>query len=311
MMFIQSLSCYPQAMRLVLLTLFVLIAFAGNSVLARLALTGGDIGPWGFSLIRFVSGALVLLILSRPRTSWAAGRWLAAIALCAYGVFFSFAYLKLATGTGALILFACVQLTMLAAAFARGERLSLSQIVGLVLAMAGLVYLLAPGVEAPSPFGALLMAVSGMGWGIYSVMGKSAGNGNALARTTGNFSRAAILLVAVTPLISVVLPEGLPGPHGLMLAVLSGTVTSGLGYALWYYVLRDLSVTTASISQLSVPVIAALGGALFVFEPVTLSFAIACSVVLLGVGLATIKPPKSLAGSRSKPLGPSSGPSSD
>lgn len=299
-------------MRLVLLTLFVLIAFAGNSVLARLALTGGDIGPWGFSLIRFVSGALVLLILSRPRTSWAAGRWQAAIALCAYGVFFSFAYLKLATGTGALILFACVQLTMLAAAFARGERLSLSQIVGLILAMGGLVYLLAPGVEAPSPFGALLMAVSGMGWGIYSVMGKGAGNGNgnALARTTGNFSRAAILLVAVTPLILWVLPEGLPGTHGLMLAVLSGTVTSGLGYALWYYVLRDLSVTTASISQLSVPVIAALGGALFVFEPITLSFAMACSVVLLGVGLATIKPPKSLAGSRSKPLGPSSGPSS-
>jgi drug/metabolite transporter (DMT)-like permease len=275
-------------MRLVFLTLFVLIAFAGNSVLARLALTGGDIGPWGFSLIRFLSGALVLLILARPRVSWAAGRWQAAVALCAYGVFFSFAYLKLSTGTGALILFASVQLTMLAAAFSRGERLSLFQILGLALAIGGLVYLLAPGVEAPSPFGALLMAVSGMGWGIYSVMGKGAGD--ALARTAGNFSRAAILLVFATPLILWVLPEGLPGAHGLMLAILSGTVTSGLGYALWYYVLRDLSVTTASISQLSVPVIAALGGALFVFEPVTLSFAIACSVVLLGVGLATIKP---------------------
>lgn len=279
-------------MRLALLTLLVLIAFAGNSVLARLALTGTDIGPWGFSLIRFVSGAFVLLILSRPKLSWPAGRWPAAVALGGYGVFFSFAYLKLATGTGALLLFASVQLTMLAAAFSRGERLSLFQIIGLTLAAGGLVYLLTPGAEVPSPFGAVLMALSGVGWGIYSVLGKgpNTGPGDALARTAGNFSRAAILLTLITPLIFWTSPEGLPGPHGISLAILSGAVTSGLGYALWYYVLRDLSVTTASISQLSVPVIAAIGGALFVFEPVTLSFAITCSVVLIGVGLATIRP---------------------
>lgn len=274
-------------MRLSLLTLLVLIAFAGNSVLARLALSGGDIGPWGFSLIRFVSGAAVLLILSRPSVSWKTGRWSAAAALCIYGVFFSYAYLKLATGTGALLLFAAVQLTMLAAAFSRGERFTGLQVIGLVLATGGLIYLLAPGVEAPSPFGAALMALSGIGWGVYSVMGKGAGN--ALARTAGNFARAASLLIVTTPLILLALPESWPGTHGLILAVLSGTVTSGLGYALWYYVLRDLTVTTASISQLSVPVIAAVGGALFVFEPVTLSFAVACTVVLLGVGLATIK----------------------
>ena len=274
-------------MRLTVLTLLVLIAFAGNSVLARLALSGGDIGPWGFSLIRFVSGALVLLILSRPALSWPSGRWSAAVALCVYGVFFSFAYLKLATGTGALLLFASVQLTMLAAAFSRGERLSALQSFGLVLAMGGLIYLLAPSAEAPSPFGAALMILSGMGWGIYSLLGK--GPGRAVARTAGNFARAAILLILTTPLILWGAPETPPGITGAGLAVLSGTVTSGLGYALWYYVLRDLRVTTAAVSQLSVPVIAAIGGAIFVFEAVTLPFAIACAVVLLGVGLATIK----------------------
>jgi len=274
-------------MRLLFLTCLVLVAFAGNSVLARVALSGNEIGPWGFSLIRFVSGAAVLLILSRPKVSWGAGQWPAAIALVGYGGFFSFAYLKLATGTGALLLFASVQLTMLAAALSRGERLSLFQLFGLGLAFSGLVYLLAPGVEAPSPMGAGLMILSGIGWGVYSVLGKGAGK--ALARTSGNFLRAAILLTLLSPIILWGLPEPTPDPKGISLAIFSGTVTSALGYAIWYRVLRDLSVTTASISQLSVPVIAAIGGALFAFEPVTLSFAIACSAVLLGVGLATIK----------------------
>lgn len=278
-------------MRLLALTLLVLIAFAGNSVLARLALNSGDIGPWGFSLLRFLSGAVMLLILSHPAISWPAGRWTAAAALCGYGVFFSYAYLELATGTGALLLFASVQLTMLVTAFLRGERLSALQILGLALAIAGLVYLLAPGVEAPSALGAVLMIISGVGWGIYSLMGKN--SGDAKARTAGNFARAAILLTLVTPLILWSLPEANPQLPGISFAVLSGTVTSGLGYALWYVVLRDLSVTTASISQLSVPVIAAIGGALFVFEPVTLPFATSCAIVLMGVGLATIKSPDS------------------
>ena len=278
-------------MRLLFLTLIVLIAFAGNSVLARLALSDGDIGPWAFSLIRFVSGAIMLICLSRPKTSWPAGRWSAALALCAYGVFFSFAYLKLAAGTGALLLFASVQLTMLAIAFSRGERLSTRQGIGLVLAMGGLVYLLAPGVEAPSSTGAVLMICSGIGWGIYSVLGKGAGNPT--ARTSGNFARAALLLILATPLLLILMPEASPGLTGTVLAVLSGTVTSGLGYALWYSVLKDISVTTAAVSQLSVPVIAAIGGAVFVFEPVTLSFAIACAVVLVGVGVATITSPPS------------------
>ena len=290
-------------MRLAFLTCLVLIAFAGNSVLARLALASGDIGPWAFSLIRFVSGAGILLLLSAPKHSWPAGNWTAAAALCAYGVFFSFAYLQLAAGTGALLLFAAVQLTMLAAAFSRGERLSALQVIGLVFAMGGLIYLLSPSIEAPPLFGAAMMIISGVGWGLYSVLG--AGAGSAIARTSGNFSRAAILLVLATPLILIALPVILPGtlpatladplPNlmGTGLAVLSGTVTSGLGYALWYSVLRHISVTTAAISQLSVPVIAAIGGAVFILEPVTWSFAIACIIVLLGVGIATIKMPGS------------------
>jgi drug/metabolite transporter (DMT)-like permease len=274
-------------MRVALLTLVVLIAFAGNSILARLALSGGEIGPWSFSLVRFVSGAGVLLILAKPLASWRSGQWGAALALCAYGVFFSYAYLKLATGTGALLLFASVQLTMLIMAFSRGERLRPLQTLGLALAVAGLVYLLSPGLDAPSPIGAVLMAASGIGWGIYSVLGKN--EGDPVARTSGNFARAAILLLLATPIFLTLSPESAPAPNGIGLAVLSGTVTSGLGYALWYRVLRDLSVTTASISQLSVPVIAAIGGALFVLEPVTLSFALACTTVLIGVGLATVK----------------------
>ena len=274
-------------MRLILLMLFVLIAFAGNSVLARLALSSDGIGPWSFSLIRFVSGAIILLLMAKPKTGWQAGRWSAALALCAYGVFFSFAYLKLETGMGALILFATVQLTMLAIAFQRGERLGPIQWAGLVMALGGLTWLLSPGLNAPSPIGALMMASAGIGWGVYSVMGK--GPGDPVARTAGHFGRAAILLLAASPLILFTLPEATPNLFGLSLAVLSGTVTSGLGYALWYYVLRDITVTTASVSQLSVPVIAAIGGALFVLEPVTWGFALSCLIILLGVGLATIK----------------------
>lgn len=276
-------------MHLALFTCFVLIAFAGNSVLARLALSDGVIGPWGFSVVRFVSGAMILALLTQPKASWAAGRWPGAVALSIYGVFFSFAYLMLETGTGALLLFASVQLTMLVAAFRQGERLSNRQVLGLVLAGVGLVYLLAPGVAAPSLLGAGLMICSGIGWGVYSVLGKGAGL--ALTRTAGNFSRAALILIGLSPILFATLPETNAQPEGLILAVLSGTVTSALGYALWYKVLPSLSVTTASISQLSVPVIAAIGGALFIFEPVTLSFALSCGVVLFGVGLATLKRP--------------------
>ena len=273
-------------MRLALTLSLVLLAFAGNSVLARLALTEGLAGPWTFSLIRFASGAGVLLLISRH--SWSAGRWRAAVALCVYGVLFSYAYLELATGLGALLLFASVQLTMLIWARVRGEELSTRQILGGGLALLGLGALLSPGLAAPPLFWAAIMVLAGVGWGAYSVLGKS--EGDATARTAGNFARAAVLLLALSPLVLWRTPEALPSATGLGLAVLSGTVTSALGYALWYRVLRDISVTTAALSQLSVPVIAAIGGAVFVFEPVTLEFAVSCAVVLFGVGLATLKP---------------------
>jgi len=278
-------------MRLTLLMLFVLIAFAGNSILTRLALTQTEIGPWSFSLIRFISGAAILLVLAKPKASWPAGRWTAAFALCTYGVFFSFAYLQLETGMGALLLFTSVQLTMLAAAFHRGERLSNLQWLGLGLALAGLIYLLSPRIETPSLIGAGLMIASGIGWGVYSILGKGVKlrMNDPVARTAGNFAKATIILLLATPLVFLVLPEAKPNPNSITLAMLSGTVTSGLGYALWYHVLRDITVTTAAISQLSVPVIAAIGGALLVFEPVTLPFALSCGTVLVGVGLATIK----------------------
>jgi drug/metabolite transporter (DMT)-like permease len=273
-------------MRIVLWLILVLIAFAGNSVLARLALEAGTIGPWSFSLLRFVSGALILVLLCRG-AAWASGRWRAALALCAYGVFFSYAYLQLPTGTGALLLFASVQMTMLGWAVSQGEQLSLRQALGCGLALLGLAFLLKPGLNAPPVFWAGLMVLSGIGWGAYSVLGK--GDGDPTARTAGNFARAALLLLALSPLILIQLPEARPAWSGIALAVLSGTLTSALGYALWYRVLRDITVTTASISQLMVPVIAAIGGAIFVFEPVTWSFALSCAVVLFGVALATLK----------------------
>lgn len=277
-------------MRLAFTLFLVLLAFAGNSVLARLALSEGAIGPWGFSLLRFVSGAVMLLVLTRTR--WTAGGWPAAWALCAYGVLFSFAYLELLTGTGALLLFSSVQLTMLIWARWRGERLSRRQALGGGFALIGLIVLLSPSLDAPPLGWAALMIGSGVGWGAYSVLGKAAGTSDPTARTAGNFARAALILLALSPIVLWIVPESTPTSAGIGLAVLSGTLTSALGYALWYRVLRDITVTTAALAQLSVPVIAAIGGAIFVFEPVTWSFAISCAVVLFGVGLATIAPPK-------------------
>jgi len=255
---------------LFLLTVLTLVAFAANSVLARWALIGHEMGPWSFVLIRFGAGALLL-----------------------YGVLFSFAYLMLATGTGALILFAAVQLTMLGWGYVKGERLSVLQWGGFVLAVAGLIYLLSPGLEAPSILGSTLMILAGLGWGIYSIIGKGAGNPT--AQTGGNFVRAAFLLVIATAPIVWVSPEPLPTPKGWALALTSGIVTSALGYALWYHVLKDLRVTTAGLAQLSVPAIAAIGGVLFVSEPLTLRFVLASAIILFGVGLATIKIKKAVA----------------
>ncbi len=272
------------------LILLTLIAFAANSVLGRLALAEGDIGAWSYTLIRIVSGAAILLCLTGAKASASSGTWAGAGSLLIYAAFFSFAYLMLPTGTGALILFAAVQITMLGWGFFKGERLGGLQWAGFVLAVAGLVYLLSPGLEAPSAPGAALMAISGIGWGIYSVLGKGAAHPT--ARTSGNFLKAGLVLLMLSGPMLWGLSEPLPTVRGWTLAILSGALTSALGYALWYHVLKEITVTRAGISQLIVPVLAALGGVLFVSEPLTFRFIIASALILSGVAAATLTRPK-------------------
>ena len=282
----------PKKQIIFFLALITIIAFGANSVLTRLAIAAGDTGPWSFALLRFGAGALVLSLLIGPKldkqkTAWRAGGWVSAAALLVYGVFFSYAYLMLDAGVGALILFAIVQFTMLGIGFFTGERLSLRQWIGFFIASGGLIYLLSPGLSAPPLLGALMMSAAGIGWGLYSVFGK--GTADPVAKTCGNFQRAALLLLVATPAILALLPEPMPTARGIGLSLLCGGVTSALGYALWYRVLKDISITVAAISQLTVPIIAALGGMAFVSEPLTQRFVIASIVTLGGVGLAMIK----------------------
>ena len=267
------------------LTALTMAAFAANSVLCRLALstTGIDAAP--FTAVRLAAGALVLVGVVRLRRAPRApgGSWASAAALFVYAAAFSFAYLSLSTGTGALLLFGAVQLTMVGWGLVRGERLTAVQVVGVALALGGLVYLVLPGLTAPPLGPALLMAASGMGWGVYSLRGRGAPD--AVSASAGNFVRAAPLALALG---AVVLVAGggvaLDGP-GLGYALASGGVTSGLGYVVWYAVLPALRATSAATVQLSVPVLAALGGVVFVAEPITLRLALATVVTLGGIAI--------------------------
>ena len=275
-------------LRILTLTALAMIAFAANSILARLALAGGDIGPWSFTAIRFISGAICLALIIGPHKTLRQGSWSAALALLLYGAFFSYAYISLAAGTGALILFAAVQITMIGGGLLSGERLRLLQWLGLALAMCGLIYLMLPNIAPPSPIGAAMMAMAGLGWGLYSLMGR--GKGNPTALTAGNFLRAAIVCTIVTVPLLFILPETSPATKGISLALASGILTSGLGYVIWYMALKHLSATRAGIAQLTVPIIAAIGGMLFIAEPFTARFFIAMCLTLIGVGLATLAP---------------------
>ena len=289
--------------RIFALTALAMIAFAANSILARLALTGGEaqgyiggyIGPWGFTAIRFISGAICLALIIGPTKTLRQGRWTAAFALLLYGVFFSYAYISLPAGTGALILFAVVQITMIGGGLLAGERLQVLQWLGLVLAMVGLVYLMLPSIAPPSPIGAAMMVMAGLGWGLYSLMGR--GQGDPTALTAGNFLRAAIICAVVTIPLMWVLPETQPAPKGITLALASGILTSGLGYVIWYMALKHLTAARAGIAQLTVPILAAIGEILFIAEPFTGRFFIAMCTTLAGVGLATL-PLKDLFKSR-------------
>lgn len=275
-------------LRIFALTALAMIAFAANSILARMALTGGDIRPWAFTAIRIISGAVCLALIIGPTKTLRQGSWNAALALLLYGAFFSYAYISLSAGTGALILFAAVQITMIGGGLWAGERLRVLQWLGLAMAMGGLVYLMLPSIAPPSPIGAAMMALAGLGWGLYSLMGR--GKGDPTALTAGNFLRAAMICAGLTLPLLWLLPETKLELQGILLALTSGILTSGLGYVIWYMALKHLTATRAGIAQLTVPIIAAIGGMLFIAEPFTARFFIAMCATLAGVGLATISP---------------------
>jgi drug/metabolite transporter (DMT)-like permease len=269
--------------RLLGLTALAMTAFAANSILCRLALKATQIDPSSFTLVRLASGALTMWILVRFRSgdSTPAGNWRSALCLFAYAGAFSYAYVTLDAGTGALLLFGAVQATMILVGLLRGERLTTLQTTGLVLALAGLVSLLLPGVTAPSWTGAILMVSAGIAWGAYSLLGR--GNTRPTATTAGNFIRGAWLAVVLS---LATLPWLQFDPRGAGYAVLSGAIASGLGYAIWYTALPGLKATQAATVQLSVPVIAAAGGILILGEHLTLRLVL-CSIAILG-GIAMV-----------------------
>jgi drug/metabolite transporter (DMT)-like permease len=275
-------------MAVVLLTAFTLVAFAANSLLCRMALTGHLIDPVSFTTLRLVSGAIALIPLSRlvgesnPQKKMA-GSWGSGFALFAYAAAFSLAYVSLSMGMGALILFGSVQVTMMGAALKSGEKLGAAQWLGSTAAIGGLVYLVLPGISAPSPLGALLMCISGIAWGVYSVRGK--GVPAPVAMTAGNFARSAPMAVLASAVaFSAVRLES----TGVQLALISGVVTSGLGYVLWYKVLRVLTTTQASVIQLMVPVLAAFGGVVFLSEQLSVRLVAASALILGGVAIAVV-----------------------
>lgn len=269
-------------MRTAALTAVAMLAFAANSVLCRLALQETAIDPASFTIVRLVSGAVVLalLVAYRGKTRARSGSWSAAIALFVYAAAFSYAYVSLTTGTGALLLFAAVQATMIGTGLARGERLTPPQVGGLVLALGGLVYLLLPGLAAPPLGGALLMIAAGVAWGAYSLLGR--GSADPLAATAGNFLRTVPFAIGLG-----VLAIGAPEVDGagLLYAFLSGALASGAGYAVWYAALRGLRATSAATVQLSVPVIAAFGGTALLGEAVSLHLVLASMAILGGVAI--------------------------
>lgn len=262
-----------------------MIAFAGNSLLCRIALSETNIDAASFTAIRLISGAIMLWLVLQMRSDTQSGRgnWVSAFALFSYAAGFSFAYVSLPTATGALLLFGAVQATMIGYGIWTGERLLKPQLFGLLLAFGGLVGLLLPGLTAPPLSGAILMLGAGVAWGIYSLRGKGAGDPTKV--TAGNFIRA-VPIAAV--LSAVTLNGAFVDAAGFWYAVSSGALASGLGYAIWYTALPALEATSAATVQLSVPVIAALGGIIFLGEPITFRLAIASIAILGGIALVII-----------------------
>lgn len=276
-------------MIVVALTILTLVAFAANSLLCRMALGDTLIDPVSFTSFRLVSGALALAPLARSvheekAPSNRAEAWVSGAALFTYAVAFSLAYVSLTAGAGALILFGAVQITMISIGVRSGERLGSLQWAGVVTAMGGLVWLVQPGLAAPDPTGALLMFVAGIAWGVYSIRGKGAPA--PIAMTSRNFLVAAPLALLVSA--SALFPVHVV-PSGVGLALLSGAVTSGLGYVLWYRVLKSLTTTQASMAQLLTPVLVAFGGVVLLSEPLSVRLVLASLLILGGVALVVMK----------------------
>ena len=273
-------------MRVVILTLLAMIAFASNSLLCRLALKQTTIDAASFTFIRIFSGAVTLwfIVITRKTGRITAGSWTSALALFGYAAAFSFAYISLSAGTGALLLFGAVQATMILWGLRKGERLNAQQWFGLTTALGGLVALVLPGLSAPPIGGALLMTGAGIAWGIYSLRGKGAGDPTSV--TAGNFWRA----VVFTAVLSVARLQWTNLDRvGLCYAMASGAIASGVGYVIWYSALPGLKATTAATVQLSVPVLAAVGGIVFLGESITLRLLVASVAVLGGIGLVVIE----------------------
>jgi drug/metabolite transporter (DMT)-like permease len=274
--------------RLVLLTAAALTGFSANSLLTRAAITGGHLDPWTFMGVRLLTGALALWLVLRVRAasrtgvagergSWAMAAWLGG-----YAVLFTVAYTRIDAGPGALILFGSVQLTMFFTALVRGERLSPAQWLGVGLAVTGLLVLTLPGLTAPDPIGAALMAGAGACWGAYSLAGKRAAD--PLAVTGDNFVRAA---AAVTLIVIALRPDGPVSTTGVVLATLSGAIASGMAYAAWYAVLPSLPAWRAATIQLAVPVLTAAAAAVLLSESVSARLLTAMVLVVAGIWFAT------------------------
>jgi drug/metabolite transporter (DMT)-like permease len=298
-------------MRIFILTLLAMIAFASNSLLCRAALKETNIDAATFTFVRILSGAVVLwLIIMMRRIRFPSpqsspnerggpfslgekvgmrdgGNWVSAFALFAYAAAFSFAYNTLSAGTGALLLFGAVQATMILWGFRRGEKLDAIQIVGLILAIAGLIVLVLPGLSAPPLIGSVLMLSAGIAWGVYSLRGKIKGSdGDPIAATAGNFLRA----VPFAALVSVIMLARIRlDAFGIIYAVISGALTSGVGYVIWYAALPGLNAASAATVQLCVPVLAATGGIFLLGESITLRYVIASIAVLGGIFLVVIE----------------------
>lgn len=272
--------------RTVTLTSLAMIAFAGNSLLCRAALQHTTIDAASFTTIRLISGALMLWLIVRMRqgTYTGGGGWLSAFALFAYAAGFSFAYISLTAATGALLLFGAVQATMIGYGIWAGERLLKMQLFGLVLALGGLVGLLLPGLSAPPMYGSVLMLGAGVAWGIYSLRGRGVGDPTMV--TASNFLRT----VPITAVLSILtLSVSALDAAGFAYAVASGALASGIGYAIWYTALPALQATHAATVQLSVPVIAALGGVVILDETITLRLVLASVAILVGIALVILE----------------------